>query len=554
MALKVKLDTQSDEFALGLCFSDNILLAYTFWASSVRIEGEKDPKLAHEQKLMFCDESPKLFMCTGRKTAKSVLLSCKIQRIPMLYEGTGVTIEGMVTAPRQKDLNLLYTRVIERIKDDPLLMSTVKKEIRGDAPEFWYRNNYVWYWRIEGSQGTDDNMRGLRCRHIVGDEQEGSNWVCFNSRKMSALPGCTFTYAGVPPVNGERGTPFYAIDQTKLGRGWSKHKYTTFINPIFHDEAKRKELAHDFGGARSQAYITQVLGEWGDEAVSSFPPGTIAVKHDLPIFVKEFSRDSITPYAITDNLEAVFRDIPTWRCYNFAVGVDYGATSDPCVLIGAYQMSPNAPWCQYCRLTFQGVEFPHLIRIFKHVINHVFTGKLCGFVSDLQALVDQMRDEYIDTDQAMRIWWANPAGTSVDYDENKQPKKDAKGEVLKIRNKQFSHEKLRQMMTNALLNLEGHKLWLGDDEVLFEELRGTTEKKTQGGYTVYQTQETYKGGFVDHNEEALCYTVLAILNGSMLDTDSYTEDDMLAAMGFAGKTEWTPPWESGFIPSSAHSH
>ena len=136
MALRARLDTASDEFALGLCFSDNILLAYTFWKSSVTLDGTTEPKLSFEQKLMFCDESEKLFLCTGRKTAKSIVLSCKIMRIPLLYENAGSTIEGMITAPRQKDLNLLYTRVIERIRDDPLLMSTVKKEVRGDAPEF----------------------------------------------------------------------------------------------------------------------------------------------------------------------------------------------------------------------------------------------------------------------------------------------------------------------------------------------------------------------------------------------------------------------------------
>ena len=551
MAIKPKLETTSDEFALGLCFADGVMMAYLFWSSDLTMEGEKEPVMSTEQKLMFTDESDKLLLCTGRKLGKSILLESRILRIAVSHKNTGTLVEGMVTTPRQGDMDLLYgSRVIQKFHSDPLIMSLIKKEVAGEKPQLWFRNNFVWHFRIEGAMGKDDNMRGLRCAHILGDEQQGSNWNCSDSRKMSALPGCTFMYCGVP--DGVRSSPFFGLDQTSLGSGWSKHKYSSLINPIYQTEGKRKQLAKDFGGENAMSYLTQVLGKWGDETRTSFPAGTIAIRTDLPIFLKEYSRDRFAPYASTGNYHYMFADIPKVRCHSYAVGADFGATDDPTEAIWFYRPSANSAWLQYLRVTFLGVEFPYLVGGIMWINANIFGGYMTGLSTDNVSLVQQFQESYGDDPNAQRIFWSNPGGSTVELDDKGVPKTDATGKVLSTRNKQYQHELLRKFMLNAIMIKDNEtRQWLGNDVPLIEELMDTLEKKTQGGYTVYETNMRRHGKFCDHRRDSLVFSSFAIDQGLRIDVERYSESDVLEALGFVGGASSQGakmPWETSPVP------
>jgi hypothetical protein len=545
MALQSKIASDSDELALGLCFFDSILMAYTFWAPDLTLPGEWLPKLSLEQKLMYSDQSQRTLFCTGRKIAKSLVGECQILRKAFCDEiPPGQTVEGMITTPRESQMEILHGRVIQKLRYDPLLSTLIRSSSSGDKPILQLRNGFVWHFRIEGMSNSDTNMIGLRCKHIFGDEQQLGNWSCFDSRKMSALPDCTFLYAGVP--NGVRGTPFYSLDKTSAGEGWSRHKYPTFINPLYQTEERQRQLVDDYSGENSFAYQTQVLGEWGDETISSFPPGTISVIRGEAgrVFIKEYRSEHITPYA--DSLGSIIQ-IPSIRCYSWCMGGDYGATSDPTVLIFATRTSSDAAWIEKIRITLNGVSQVYQADIVKYVSNFVLLGKCMGMCSDDQGLIDNLRDKM--RDKTDIIFNATPAGTTVLTDNDGKIKLDAKGKPVKMRNKQYMTELLRKYMINANMNLEGVKLWLGDDSDLIDELSGTTERKTEGGYTVYYSPKT-QGNWQpraqdDHRRDACTYLAYAIHLGVLQDSERYSEAQLLETLGWCGRSDgvWTPPWQ-----------
>lgn len=548
MSLTYKLTSQSDEFALGAAFFDSVLLALTFWPDDLTMKGEELPHLSLEQLLMFSDQSDKVLFCTGRKISKSLVVECQILRQAITEEiKPGQTVEGLITTPRESQMDVLYGRIIKKFHQDPLIDALILKEMGGDKPETHFRNGFKWFWRIEGLGGTDTNMIGIRARRILGDEQQLGNWICHDSRKMSALPDCTFLYAGVP--NGVRGTPFYALDQTNQGSEWSRHKYPTFINPLYYGDEEKRKLAKDFDGENSFAYLTQVLGEWGDETISSFPPGTIAVKRDLPPYIHEYRGDQITPYALSDTLGTVIR-VNRIHCYQYAMGIDYGATSDPSVIILASRGNQEAPWLEQIRITLAGVPIPHQTSVVHYLVNFVMEGTCIGISTDSIPLADELVRKFSGTLLASRIFNANPGSATLLMNDDGSPKIDERGKPVKMRNKQYMTELLRRMMLCANMNLDGIKLWLGDDAELVEELAGTTERKTEAGFTVYYSPKRGNAWNndphlqSDHNRDALTYLAHAISTGILMSGDNYSEMALLESCGWAGITDQVNPWKS----------
>jgi len=548
MALQPKITSESDEFALGLTFFDSILMAYVFWPSELTLPSETEPRLSLEQKLMYSDQSQKVLFCTARKIAKSLVVECQALRKAFCDRiEPGSIVEGMITTPRESQMDILHGRIVQRIEHDPLLSTLVARSNSGDKPLLEFRNGFRWHFRIEGISGSDTNMIGLRCKHILGDEQQLGNWSCHDSRKMTALPECSFLYAGVP--NGVRSTPFYTIDQTMQGDTWSRHKYPTFINPLYQSHDMQEQLATDYGGENSFAYLTQVLGGWGDETISSFPPGTIAIQRDAQIFIKEFRSEQIAPYA-AEGLLATVIQIPAIRCHSWCLGVDYGATSDPTVMIAAARASGESPWIEKVRITLQGVSIVYQADVVKHLVDYVLLGRCMGISTDTQALVDELVSKLVGKSEMIHN--SNPSGVTILTDNEGKPKLDAKGKPVKMRNKQYMTELLRKMMINASMSLgePRDRLWLGNDAELVEELAETTERKTEGGYVVYYSPKT-RGNWQpksqdDHMRDSLTYLACAIELGLLQDSEHYSEEDLLAAMGWAGEpNDWTPPWQVG---------
>lgn len=526
-----------DELMAGLVLVDPLLFRLFFFADELT----EEPSL--EQKLIVCDQSNRVMLCTGRKVIKTIHIEALILQEGITHTGAeqGGMDEGLLFTPRDTHLELILDRLWGRIGRVPFIKALIAKDKRGESPILEFYTGLRFYFKIEGSSGTDVNMVGIRATIIIGDECAFSNHVCHRSRLQTALPGCRWLYAGVP--NGVRNSPFYEIDQTTVGRGWSKHKYPTYVNPIYQNIAAKEKLIDDFGGVETQGYKNNVLGEWGEEMVSSFPPGSIAVRYAAPYFIREISNVN------DEDLEQVGRivGIGSVRCDRFAVGWDYGFSPDPTEVVGAYTNGDDE-WQCYFRVTMRRVPMPHQARIINYIIQHVFTGQFIGIASDYLGGVQTL--QVLDPARPQLYLWSNPGGstpnlmvTSVDVDGQQTI------ETANLNNKQMQTEFLKSWMINAVVGIAGRKLWLGKDAPAIDQLVGTTEHKTQFKRVAYvgPPDPDRKQSILDHIRDSLTYLCYAIDVGTTLFSED--QGDGEGSGSWIGGEElaesWQPPWGVG---------
>lgn len=527
MPIAVKSATE-DEISAGQVLLDPYLFAMLWFSDELTIE----PSM--EQKLMLCDQSDKILFCTGRKIAKTVCLESTVLRDCILNESdkNGVD-EALFFTPGDAHLAPFVDRVFGRISKEPVLRGLLKTR-RGentiiDSPTLRY------YFRVEGMTGTDRNMIGLRAKYIRGDEMALGNTVCHNSRIQTALPNAKWLYAGVP--NGVRTTPFYRLDQTDEGFTWSRHKYPTFINPIYSTNERKEELARAYGGEHTQGYITQVLGQWGDEVLSSFPPGSIAI-HDMPYYSKTLIEISQEEDIIDLPVKI---GVPSMRCDRFVIGVDYGFSPDPTEIIVAYANKDEPYWKCYLRLELRRVVMPRQVDIIMYVINTIMSGEFLELRSDNLSLIQALQSA--DKKNSKRFNWAVPQGvTKVKLQENGVEKE------VGVRNKEFFTSLLKRYMMAAVVGLIEPRLEIGNDAAAITELTGTTEKKLTSGYTVYFGPQDPRGvgsnSQLDHIRDALSYLCSAIYTVFNTKDEEDEEDSALEAYGWVaqGDRDWKPPW------------
>lgn len=524
-----------DELWAGLVLIDPLLFRLYFFADELT----EEPSL--EQKLMFCDEADRVCLCTSRKIAKTIHLEALIFQEGITNDNkVGGVDEALFFTPRDSHLAPVMDRIWSRWRRTPLLSMMIRVDKRGETPILEFYSGLRWLFRLEGVSGSDVNMVGIRAKIIAGDEEAFGNHANHRSRLQTALPGCRWTYAGVP--NGVRNTPFYEIDQTAMGRSWSKHKYPTYINPIYQSPEAKQKLIEDYGGEETQGYKNNVLGEWGEEMVSSFPPGSIAIRAAAPYFLREISNVS------DDDLQQLGRivGIGSVRCEKFALGWDYGYSPDPSELTGAYTMG-NDEWQCYFRLTMRRVPLPHQAKIINYIIGHVFSGQFIGISGDHSGGMQTL--QLLDPERAQFYVWANPGGSTP---EQMVTKVDAEGrqtvEAVNLNNKQMQTEFLKAWMINAVVGIEGRKLWLGKDLAAVDQLVGTTEHKTQFKRVAYMgpPDPDRKASILDHIRDSLTYLCYAIQVGLGLisEEDEGGDDEGIWVEGDPESSPtWTPPWE-----------
>jgi hypothetical protein len=529
MPIAVKQLSDS-ELSAGMVLLDPYLFALYWFQDELTLE----PSM--EQRLMFCDVSEKVLFCTGRKLAKTVCLESTVLQQLILNESEGGVDEGLFFTPGDAHLIPFVDRIFSRVSREPVLDGIIRA--RKGENTILESKTLRYYFRVEGMSGSDRNMVGLRAKYIVGDECAFSNEVCHNSRLSTAMPGCKWKYAGVP--NGVRNTPFFNLDQTEEGYTWSRHKYSTFINPIFYDKKAQDELARAYGGKKTQGYINNVLGQWGDEVLSSFPAGTIAFHH-LPYYVKflsDISREN--------ELEGlpVRLGIPSIRCGKFCVGVDYGFSPDPTQIIVAYSEEGKEEWNCYIRIELRRVALPRQVDILLYVINNLLSGRFAGLQSDDLRLIQSLQS--VDSGRSSFYNWSAPQGTTTVKVLDNGVEKE-----VKVRNKEYYVTLLKRFFMSYVVGLFDTKLAIGDDAGAIFELSGTTEKKTSAGYTVYfgPTDPLQKRTQVqtDHIRDSLSYLCSAIVASQVSRDDDTSEDELLESLGFVTTGSnaignWKPPW------------
>lgn len=562
----VQVRTTEAELAAGIVMQDPLMFAAFFWQDDLTIPKERTDLgelagkqiISKEQKMMYLDESQRILFCTGRKLAKSLCIEAKIIQWSVMNKRAGDSImghdEALVFAPSEGHLKPIQSRVWARISSVKIFKEMVLAASRGNKPELMWSTGIKVFFRVEGMSGTDTNMAGIRAKWVLGDEMAFGDQQNHASRLQTALPNARWLYAGVP--NGVRTSPFYELDQTTLGSSWSRHKYTTYINPLYWSDQAKAELIRSYGTESNPGYITQVLGQWAEQMVSSFPPSMIATHTGL------FYTQEIGPGAAKRMIESGrigdFINVPTVRCERFVIGNDHGFAPDPSVYIIAIQQNDPAKgindvlsktWRYYARLTFRTVTMPEQSKIIIHFINNFFPGAtFVGMGTDERKVVHDLHDR--SPILRSRIFWTPPGGDQVETDDFGLPKLDDNGHIIKVGNKQFWTEKLKDAMAfyNSGLPPSPFYLLLGQDDQVINELVSTTETKRESGYTTYHGIKLGGHRQLDNNTDALRYLVATIMLGTELDTSNTAELGLLRALGWIGSSggdegkPWTPPW------------
>lgn len=520
MPLKEKVT--ENRLLFGLLLHDRIAFRRFFWSTELSLP------LSFDQRLMCADDSERVLNCTGRKTAKTINLEALVIQIGLLHE-SGYA-EAMFFTPGQAQMSPVRDRIVSRLNSNALFRA-IKENFNKNEGILDFKGGLRFFFKIEGSSGTEENMVGLRCIHIIGDELAFGNQRCHDARFQTALPGCTWTYAGVP--NGVRDTPFYRLDQTDQGLGWSKHKMTTYANPIYQTEKAKEKLVKDYGGENTQEYVTQVLGEWGEEVFSSFPPGSIAIKKELPYEYQEFTGKQIERFIKSETLSSYIR-LPRVSADRYIVSMDHGFSPDPSTIMVFYE-AKDKEWHQLARFKLLRVADLHQAKVLDFINVELLERKVACICTDdigiIQAL--QNKDEatslgYSD-DYEAKCFLAQPGGT-IEVGEEE-------GEPIKKRLKQWMMEELRKSMTYANLKIPyDYHIWLAQDDEVEQELRGTTERTTPSGMVVYVPER--RG--VDHNTETLRYLVAALhhLAGPGQQEESFEGLGWVSV----GDRPWKPPW------------
>ena len=531
------------EAALGVILNDQLLFSLFFQKSDLSIEPTAT------QKLMILDSSDRILACTSRNVAKTISLIGRVMRDIATYlpRGDKKDQEILITTPTQAQLDPLINRLLSNIGRQPFMKSLIQESNRGDKPRLLTKTRLTVHGRLEGSSGTDVNMTGIHPVKIYGDEAAFQNHVNHRSRMAGAMPETKWFYAGVP--NGVRTTPFYELDQTKIGNDWSHHKFSMLnSNPLFVQSRKyRNQIIKSFGGKNSPDFITQVLGEWGDEAQSSFPPGSISWTDGIPYFMARCSGADIDRAIQTGTLAKTLNNIPQVRCYRAAVGWDWGYSPDPSTFVLAYQMAENQPWRTYARVSLYQVTLPKQVEVLKHLVSVVLGYKHSMISVDnngaYQTCLSETNKYMFDgrmklTNQGGAVEVDADTGTLVtpetkeSYDVANRRKE---GKIARMGRKYWLTEQLRRFMLNSILKADGVQLELGFDPDLENDFVSTVERKTASGQTIYDVPKQGKVN-LDQNLDGVRALIDSIVEierfGQPIGVDY---SGMLNQLGWIGK-------------------
>lgn len=520
--MKAKRVVTENQILFAAMLQDQTLFMRHFWRADLTLPPST------RQKTFWNDESPRKLLCTGRKTAKTLYAEAVQVRYGIDHSAAAGAIEEcMVTTPGDHQIAPIWDRVINRIDNNPLFRLFCRAHPKNEGKiEFW--TGVIWYYRIDGSSGTDANMIGLRCKYIIGDEQALAVRVCHNSRKQSALPDCKWFYGGVP--NGVRHTIFWELDQTRIGGDWSRYKFSTYVNPLYWKAKAFQTLKDDYGEG-SQDYTTQVMGGWGEEVFSSFPPGSIAIDERLPYALTKLNNTDLPPDIYPLNRSILYNRlrIPRLNAAQYVIGMDYGFLQDPTEIVVAYREDVGGTtWKTCARIELTGCDpkaQARFLNILAEGLNYGMIGSVCldQASGGLAVAMDLLNDSI------MGQWWTQRlidynAGGTIEVDVITPETKAAlenEGVVVpmqkkKVRRKQYAMQTLQLALINAKHGLEGNlKLWLASDAELVQELIDTREKKTEGGYTVYVPRMDSGNRPIDHITDALRTLVLACQNAQV---------------------------------------
>lgn len=409
---------------------------------------------------------------------------------------------------------------------------------------------------IHNSSGTGVNMVGLRAKYIKGDEMAYGNHAAEKERHQTALPGCDIEYCGVP--NGLRDSPFYELDQTQRGNSFSRHKLSSYDNPIFQYEGAKAQLVAEHGGEHTFEYVTQVLGQWGDSATSSFSAekinifratfGDIAEIRSKAMPMRIFTLTEQEVINNIDQLETMI-SVPKVNDIEVAVlGVDVGfGGPDPTVITAWYRNTGSIVWKCLLRVNllhvgialYQSIVIDHIAhhclkkKVKKICIDNIGYGKaLCDklFGPDVHDII-RRHDDY-----SNKVVNADLNGyTEIEVPDPTLP---AGFVIKKVPNKQHYSMLLKQ----SIYGDGDLPMVFPDDQEAFDELTTTVETRTGGGYIVYHPARKNQDHISDSYRLARKAIQAWAEDQIVEELEDFSQYGWMEASIPGGNAKWAPSW------------
>lgn len=418
MPIEVKRELTDAEIKFGRVLLNRLWFLQTFWKVELTIPDNRDDLpiewvgkqiISVEQRMMMLDQSDKILYCTGRKIAKSIIVLGAVMQFGITYTARRAG-EALLVTPGDHHLAPLRRRLEAKIDNNPFFRIMVKNFNKSQG-FLTFHSGLTWWMRVEGQRGTGGSQVSLRADYLIGDEMAFGDEASHEARQQTVMPGSRQLLAGVP--TGIRSSPFYRLDQTSAGDLWSKHKYPTFINPLYQSEKAREEEAAKHGGINTQGYITQVRGEWGKEAFSSFPK--------IPyISTLAFQYIELTEEKVNDNLNYLpsLLPLPVGAVRNpqaWIMGGDLGYSPAPTVLFIFYLKQDV--WYEFARIKLLRCNPFNQARIIDTINCQILPERLSVIMLDLHGAGSAvmhclLHDPYVNThdDYARKTIDANFAG------------------------------------------------------------------------------------------------------------------------------------------------
>jgi hypothetical protein len=290
-----------------------------------------------------------------------------------------------------------------------------------------------------------------------------------------------------------------------------------------------------------------VLGQWGEEAFTSFPPGSIAVDPSLKVQVLEFHENDIL--GSLHNLSSLV-SLPYIEGAYYCVGYDYGYSPDPSSITICFSRDRRV-WYELARIHLFRVKQPIQVRFIMWLLASGLRGNCLALSTDdakLVQAVEQVNHDTYDNVYAGIVHHSDPGSATTLTTEDGKEVMGEDGKPIRQPNKQYFTEELRLVFQSTLTaSTSGIHLWLGEDKPLIDALSGMTERKTGSihNHVVYECAEKEQ----EHDADSLRYLIHAALAATKREEKG---EDMRAyegALGWAGPASsseyaraWTAPW------------
>lgn len=296
-------------------FLDPVIFFETFWSRP-----DEPWKAKPSQENMLLDESDNISCRAGRGIGKTEEEQSKRLQVCLLNPNR----ESLITTPRKAHIAPLMDRLLNKIKADEFLNSTLVRKVSSPIYMYQFSNKHILHGRIAGASGGE-SVLGLHVDYATIDE--GQLYLKKETEQLQGVfkPGCKVRIIGVP--NGIRDSYLFMACHDKT---FSPHHYKKSDDP-FWTKKEEDRLLKIYGSKTSQIWKNQVEGEFGLPAKKGFEnwEGSMI---SLPDYHVSSLSDERGKKAVKDLIRDLSLSEPEDKPEKVRISFDYGYSPEPSII------------------------------------------------------------------------------------------------------------------------------------------------------------------------------------------------------------------------------